>query len=389
MRLLANRSSARARRSAAGATEHGDTPPGSTLPEPSGFFRRDRGLSRVLCAAHAGHAGRDHRSLSVGHRTGWVFEIQRFAIHVGSGIRTTVFLKHCPLRSRRCSNPESVTLEPLLSADAARCRGCGECVRACPTLALRMPEGGGAAVHERGCCTVCRACAPVGAPAGLEVVGRDITVADLIEILLCDRWSRAVGCPRAAHAAHGRLVVRRKETDAACHREFAGESNEIMLENRQRLHNADAANVMRCPIIPGHNARDEHLDGIARLAARLPRLPGIERLPYFDLWCTNCRALDAPPPFPPTFARGSRNAEGLDRAAALAPRAGGGLRRGLRRIPSRRCTSGARVGAEVEPDVETRRVKVERLVHDVRPAVAVHVGEASLVESDAVREHDG
>lgn len=146
-----------------------------------------------------------------------------------------------------------------------------------------MPEGGGAAVRERGCCTVCRAYAPGGAPAGLEVVGRDNTVADLIAIVLGDRWSRAVRCPRAAHTAHGRRVIRRKETDAACHREFAGESNEIILEHRQRLHRAGAAIVMRCPIIPGHNARDEHLDGIARLAARLPRLPGAELLPYFDL----------------------------------------------------------------------------------------------------------
>ena len=62
---------------------------------------------------------------------GRIFDIQRFSIHDGPGIRTTVFLKGCPLRCLWCGNPESIPYEPSLSYVADRCIGCGECVKVC------------------------------------------------------------------------------------------------------------------------------------------------------------------------------------------------------------------------------------------------------------------
>jgi pyruvate formate lyase activating enzyme len=75
-----------------------------------------------------------------------------------------------------------------------------------------------------------------------------------------------------------------KETDPRLHARFTGVWNSQILDNLQRLHDAEAKILLRCPMIPQHNARQEHLDGIAALARRLPKLQGVELLPYYDLW---------------------------------------------------------------------------------------------------------
>jgi len=75
-----------------------------------------------------------------------------------------------------------------------------------------------------------------------------------------------------------------KETDPVRHLKYTGVSNSLILVNLRRLHAAAAPILLRCPMIPQHNARPEHLDGIADLARKLPRLKGVELLPYYDLW---------------------------------------------------------------------------------------------------------
>jgi pyruvate formate lyase activating enzyme len=75
-----------------------------------------------------------------------------------------------------------------------------------------------------------------------------------------------------------------KETDGRLHEKFTGKPNGPILENLERLHAAGAKILLRCPMIPEHNARKEHLDGIVALARRLPKLQGVELLPYYDLW---------------------------------------------------------------------------------------------------------
>jgi len=78
--------------------------------------------------------------------TGRIFDIKRFAVHDGPGIRTTIFLKGCPLRCRWCHNPESVSPKPEIGLFLRKCTGCGRCVKACPTGACYIPAKVGSKV---------------------------------------------------------------------------------------------------------------------------------------------------------------------------------------------------------------------------------------------------
>jgi pyruvate formate lyase activating enzyme len=75
-----------------------------------------------------------------------------------------------------------------------------------------------------------------------------------------------------------------KETNPVLHEKFIGKPNDLILANLRRLHDAGAKILLRCPMIPQHNARREHLDGIADLTRELPNIEGVELLPYYDLW---------------------------------------------------------------------------------------------------------
>ncbi len=108
---------------------------------------------------------------------GLVFDVQRFSVHDGPGIRTTVFFKGCPLRCRWCQNPEGIFAGPELAHRADRCTRCGECARACPEHAIHLGNG-----HlDRSACDVCGACAPVCPNGALEVVGCRVSVPMLLQ----------------------------------------------------------------------------------------------------------------------------------------------------------------------------------------------------------------
>jgi pyruvate formate lyase activating enzyme len=255
--------------------------------------------------------------------TGRVFDIQRFSIHDGPGIRTTVFLKGCPLRCLWCGNPESLQSEPSLSYVADRCIACGACQPACRQKALSA-DGKGRDVLDRGRCTVCGDCARICDPRALELVGREMAVDEVLQVVARDRayyeasgggltlsggeplfqpqfaeallrGTRAHRCVETSgYALWGALrgllplvdlwLFDFKETDPRLHERFTGKSNALILANLRQLHAAGARIRLRCPLIPEHTARQEHLDGIVALARELPQLEGVELLPYYDLW---------------------------------------------------------------------------------------------------------
>lgn len=256
--------------------------------------------------------------------TGRIFEIQRYCIHDGPGIRTTVFLKGCPLNCLWCHNPEGIAPERALSFMPARCIGCGYCFRVCEQRAHAIADKTHAL--DRGRCRVCGACARECYAGALEVVGRDVTVEAALAEVLKDKpfyetsgggMTLSGGEPlmqvdfteallRAARGAGLNTCVETcgfadwsrfervrawvdlflydlKETDPARHEEFTGAPLAPILANLRALHASAAAIQLRLPIVPGCNDRDEHLRAVAALVRELPRLRGVEIMPYHRL----------------------------------------------------------------------------------------------------------
>ncbi len=257
--------------------------------------------------------------------TATVFDIQRFSLHDGPGIRTTVFLKGCPLHCRWCHNPESQDPQPEIGFDAAKCIACGACVAVCPEGCHSL-DSNGQHTFNRTRCTRCGACVGACCTGALEKIGRDMTVAEVMDTVRRDKpfydssgggltlsggeplarpaFSSALLAAAAAEGIHtavetsgfgpperyraiaplARLVLFDcKETDPARHLLFTGAPLDAILANLRLLDHLGTELILRCPLIPGTNLRDDHRDGIARLATELHHLREIHLIPYHPL----------------------------------------------------------------------------------------------------------
>ena len=116
---------------------------------------------------------------------GLIFDIREFAVHDGPGIRTTVFLKGCPLACQWCHTPEGISPRREIVVITARCTGCGECRAACPADA-NFP-GTGALPPRRDACTLCGACVDACPTGARQMLGREMTVAEVMATALQDR----------------------------------------------------------------------------------------------------------------------------------------------------------------------------------------------------------
>ena len=114
-----------------------------------------------------------------------IFEIKRFAVHDGDGIRTTVFFKGCPLKCVWCHNPEGIDFKPELAYYENKCINCGECIRVCPNNAHTIEKG--VHIFNRKKCTGCGNCEEVCLGNALTLYGEEVTEDELLPKLLEDK----------------------------------------------------------------------------------------------------------------------------------------------------------------------------------------------------------
>jgi pyruvate formate lyase activating enzyme len=254
--------------------------------------------------------------------TGLIFDIKKYSIHDGPGIRTTVFFKGCPLSCWWCHNPESQARAVEMMVRDKRCIGCGACVETCPQQAITL-NGHGAPVTNWEKCDACGDCAAVCYAEARQQVGRQMSVAEVLADIERDRafYDESGGgvtfsggepllqpdfllallracrerdihtaldtCGHARWPALDRVrpyvnlfLYDLKLMDEAKHRQVTGVSNRLILDNLQRLSQAGHAITVRIPVIPGVNDDDDSLRQIAAFLAGLPHLQGVELLPY-------------------------------------------------------------------------------------------------------------
>lgn len=255
-------------------------------------------------------------------QSGLIFDVKRYAINDGPGIRVAIFLKGCPLQCRWCHNPESISGKVQKMYNKAKCIGCKSCIEACPENACTLSSDG--IVTDLSLCTGCGACAEVCPTKATEMSGSYATVEEIIDIVEKERiffdqsgggvtfsggeplrqyefltealielgkqsFHRAVDTSGFAPkdilqgvAKHTDLFLYDlKMMDSIRHKKWTGVDNKIILENLQLLAQTGACIDIRIPLIKGVNADNDNLSKSAAFIAHLPgEKKSVSLLPY-------------------------------------------------------------------------------------------------------------
>lgn len=254
-----------------------------------------------------------------------VFDIQRFALHDGPGIRTTIFVKGCPLDCLWCHNPESKSFHPQLSCLFKNCTGCGNCAAVCPNGVHKILADG---THEIAFdkCVQCGACVKACYNHVLKIFGTKMTSQELMETVLRDvsfyeksgggltisggepmsqfegtlemmRLAKENGLHTCLDTSGfapteryeqimpyvDRFLLDYKLTDAEKHKQYTGVPNDLIKKNLDFLCTHGAKISLRCPIIPGINDDDEHFAAIAALSQKYEAITEVNVMAYHDM----------------------------------------------------------------------------------------------------------
>ena len=255
---------------------------------------------------------------------GTIFNIQKFSIHDGPGIRTTVFLKGCPLRCAWCANPESQSFKTQILYDHDKCVGCRKCLSACQNQALSMDEQGWIRISEDKCAG-CRSCVNACQTHALSFEGEQKNVNEIVEICLQDldfyeesqggvTISGGEGMAQPAFAAalldtlheHGihtaiettgftspenfqflagkldLLLFDLKHWNCQKHEEGTGVSNELILNNLKWAVQNGLNVLVRIPVIPGFNDSLEDAREFAKLFLNIG-VSKVQLLPFHQM----------------------------------------------------------------------------------------------------------
>ena len=263
---------------------------------------------------------------------GKIFNVQRFSIHDGPGIRTTVFLKGCPLKCIWCHNPESHKVKSEIMLEKDKCVNCGACVMACREGVHKIEEG----IHtiDNKNCAGCKTCVEVCPAAALELCGYEESAAKIMETVLRDKafyrkdggLTVSGGEPLMQPEFTLELFKLAKEnnlhtcietsgfgkweelyeiskyvdiflydykiSDPLLHEKCTGVTNKQIIENLKKLDENGSKIILRCPIIPGINDNKEHFDAILKLTEELKGILEVNLEPYHPLGISKLERLN-------------------------------------------------------------------------------------------------
>lgn len=264
--------------------------------------------------------------------TGTIFDIQKFSLHDGPGIRTTVFLKGCQMRCVWCHNPESLRAEKQLAFMEHKCLQCQRCAEVCPHGCHQFAQGRHKIDYSA--CQACGRCVEACPAQALKIYGQTRDVDDIIAEVIKDKpyfektgggitlsggeamfqFSFALSLAKAAKAAGLHVCIETngasrperyreiapwvdlflldyKVTDVRAHKSHTGIAKRVVETTLETLNEIGAKVVLRCPLIPGYNFNDEHLAAIRAITARYDAIQHAEILPYHNLGMAKHREL--------------------------------------------------------------------------------------------------